>query len=1640
METLVQRLVANPHDQEALAYAHQAGAADPRAYASLLERVGMSTQDPGYASHWLSEAANVWAQTLGDAHRAAQILMAAIDKDPTQQVAADRLAQLYRDRGEIKGLAALLERRAKALTPYIGQSPEMRAHVASMYEELGRLWADAPLSQPRKAIEHYRRAMEVEPRSVYAIYGARELYKAAQQWADAIGLFDAEQALVDDPARKVALWQDEAAVRQQAGDKGGATQVLRNARSYQPEDATLIQELAALIVDRVKGGEAVPPAERDEAASLYVTMAETYGGEHGYAYSCAALDAQPGHDRAMQLAAYFGEQLGRAGELPSRWKSYLSANPNGALADEARSKSAGASARPPAPPAATPSPAKPVSVPSQPRANAAPPVREQEDSVEALDDLRAADAASPEKIRGLLGQAGDAASKGNKAAAFTKYKEVLALDAGNGEALAWVKDHLRQKRLYGELRDTLVAAGRSGLGADEKKQVLRELAGLCEQQLRDVEGAIQALKQLVGLDRSDSAAGESLRRLLEKSSRWDELASVLEEEAMGASDVEEKLGLEKKLAQLHETKRKDLVGAAEAWARIANLTPQDDQAVWTAVKLFEKAEKPDLAAQVIADAAVGIEDKVQKSQLLQRLGELREKAGDLAGAGEAFGESATLGENPKTWELAEKAYVAAERWAEAAQSVDSRAELAAGDPKLQASLYARAADLFNKAGDEASAVARLEQAVELDPSSDENAAQLEERYVAAERHDDLAGMLLKRAESVPARDQRVALRTRAAEIQRDKLDNMDAARESLMKVLEDGDDFGALTILVDDAEQREEYTDAAALLRRLAGVATDTAKKVEVRLREARLLADRLDDQEGAVSRYESILSELDPKHRGALAAIADLEERRDNPQGAASALERELPLAEGEDRVTIARRLAGLYEGALSDDAGAVKALEVVVAADEEDFEAIARLAALTERTESWARTAELLHKLIEVEGDEEEVSRLARKLAGVLDEKLSKPDEALAVLEGPADDGDSECREVYVTLGDRVGWKGIVATKLVAWNEARGASAERNAALRGAFDRFVEIGRDADASRVAMELARGKSADGELAKKLEEIGVRAKDIDAIQTAHDLLARDLSGPARAEELIRQAEVLVQSGVDPLEATQHGEAGLASVPAGEAEPLLARLAALSPATGHAVDVYERQVSRAKVPADRLRALARAAQVSAERGAIDRARGFFELALAGGAQEETLVQLEEAARNADGEKTELRRTLAEALAAGGQGARDGGRTRAALLRRAAKIAERDLADLERAFGWLGDALVAYVEPASLDALESLGRQIGDIARAEATLTRALGEVFDGPLVRQLLARRAQLRKTELGDKPGAAQDLKKLHDLAPTDHAIMEELGALLTELGDFRGMVQVLEDQILRGKDPAARAELARRVAVLWEERLADAREAADAWRRVLRMKPGDTDAQSGLERAKGNMLRKAPEGTAPVVAPPPAPKPSTPPPKPSAPPPKPSAPAPAPADAPVVEPPKAAVPEKPQRPDITFGGRFEDEATVMTPTNQPLPRAAMDSSLDELPPHSLSPAHEEATHDEKARITPHEAIPASAIDFSRTDVFPAATFEDEPTRVGHLALQQLGAFGGGEEEEEIESVDDAELLDENDLESTHSSGAKPKP
>lgn len=1514
IDRLVQRLVDNPHDEEALAHAHSAGEADPKSYAMFLERVGGETRDRTYAAHWLAEAANVWSTTLGDAHRAARVLMMALEQDPTAQVAAERLAQLYRDKGDTKALVALLDRRAKALAPLVGTEPELAGELAGLHEELARLWSEPPLHQPRKALEHYLKAVEFDPTSAYAIYNARELYKSFRQWQEAVPLYAAELALEEDPARRVGLFRDEAATRKLAGDLPGATHALAQARELDEADPALQQEYASSVLDRIQSGEAVPADERSYAAALLVALAEAYEGEHGLAYAGAALDIEAGHDRAIQLFLHYAQLGGAPAEMPQRCNAYLAANPGGAMTAEVRAALAAGDGAAPEPserssaPAAGPPSASPAARDREPsgqetaerpaadegsgprpgRSSGAPTgasqpaaapreTAELEDprSLRGSDELRVLETVSregrslpPDKLQGVLDAAQMLAGKGRKPEAFAKYKEVLDSDPAHPEALAWAEDYLRSKREYAQLRDVLLASIRASANTpellDTRKERLREVAGLCEGNLRDVDGAISSWRQLLSLDRKDESARTALMRLLERSQRWDDLANLLEQEATIESDVETKVMLEKKLAKLQEDKRKDLTAAGEAWSRIARLVTDDDQAILTASRLFEKGDRTDLAATIIAESAPEIDDPIPRGQLMQRLGELREQLGQEIEAGDSYAEAADALRDGKLWDEADRLYSSAEAWEKAANAAYQRG-LLTGELKLQAACYARAAEYLMRAERPDEALERLEQAADFDPLNDDYANELVGRYDEAGAVDKLVAFLSKRGDRLTDRSKRIHIRREAATLCAAQLQDKELARDLWLKLLEDGDDREALERLIDDAVEREDHTEAATLLRRLGQNTVDKAEKARVALREAELLADGVGDIDTALSRYELILADLDPTCRPALQAIADLEEARGNLSAAADALERELKLvADVQERGQIAARLARLYEK-LDDPRNAIRALDLVRKADLEDFDALTRLCELCELTEQWGRVAELLVERIEIEADEQEIVALTTKLASILADELDRGDEALGALTDLADQGEPSVRKAYIELGDRLGWKGIVAGKLKDWWFDARHGTERTEALRGAFERFAEVGRDADAVVVAIELIRTKGADRALAEHLEELSVKTSDVDALAVAHDVLTREVQGSERAHELVRQAEVRARAGTAPQEAILHGEQGLVYIPPSEAEPLLERLSELAAKPADVIDLYERQVVRSKAPDDRIHALARAAQVAASRGQPERARGFFELALTGAPTDDTVAVLETSAREGDklsgGDR--LRRALCQALSQGGHGARDGGRTRAGLLRRAANIAHRELNDTEQAFAWLADALVAHVDGLTLDMLEALGIETADPRRTDGALTHALSEVFDGPLVRQLLARRAKIRRDQLLEPVNAAADLKRLHDLSPTDQAVMDELAGLYMTLADYKALVQLYEDQILRGKDMVARAELARRVARIWEEQLCDGREAADAWRRVLRMKAGDAEATEGLDRAKNGQL-KSPEGDPQFVYAPP--------------------------------------------------------------------------------------------------------------------------------------------------------------------------------
>jgi len=171
-------------------------------------------------------------------------------------------------------LEAMLRTRAEVLSRASSSDPDLVRQAAQTYVELGRFYAESP-KRAREAIDAFRHATELDPSSIDAIRGARVLYTKARRYQKALRMLLAEQERTDDVPQRFELHCDEAVLRRRLGDLAGASQAMRLALRLYPENLEIAEELAGSILERARLGHPLEDAEREEAASLFESLARS---------------------------------------------------------------------------------------------------------------------------------------------------------------------------------------------------------------------------------------------------------------------------------------------------------------------------------------------------------------------------------------------------------------------------------------------------------------------------------------------------------------------------------------------------------------------------------------------------------------------------------------------------------------------------------------------------------------------------------------------------------------------------------------------------------------------------------------------------------------------------------------------------------------------------------------------------------------------------------------------------------------------------------------------------------------------------------------------------------------------------------------------------------------------------------------------------------------------------------------------------------------------------------------------------------------------------------------------------------------------------------------------------------------------
>jgi tetratricopeptide (TPR) repeat protein len=480
--------------------------------------------------------------------------------------------------------------------------------------------------------------------------------------------------------------------------------------------------------------------------------------------------------------------------------------------------------------------------------------------------------------------------------AIAAYRSALEQGGDSPELLAAL-DRLYERA--GERRALAeVLERRVGLEEDARAraELLFRLADVQANSFDDGAAALTTLRECLAAWPEHPRACDALEALLARDNLFDEVAETLEESYRSRDDHARLVALLERRVERAKTGR-DRVRLRLDLARV----------------LEERTNDPK-RAQAVLEQALG--DEVGDPDVLSELERLAQANGDVASAAQAL--EAAIG---------------------AAEDLT---------PDAARDLYRRLAGWYrNQVNDAEAAERAYENAFAKDPEALDVLEALESLRRAPGREQALVDTLRKRARLETDLERKRELLREAKQLaESPPVSDPHAAEACLRQLLEENEaDRWALGELIALREQARDWTEATALLLRLAEYETDGAAASQLKLRAARARREQLADVTGAISLYEELL-EADPNDAESPAALRELYRMSGQSRKLAQLLDRLIEQATTPQSRTVLRlELAQLQARSLETPDDAIDTLRAVLDEEPGQSEAVVRLGELYEQ-----------------------------------------------------------------------------------------------------------------------------------------------------------------------------------------------------------------------------------------------------------------------------------------------------------------------------------------------------------------------------------------------------------------------------------------------------------------------------------------------------------------------------------------------------------------------------------------------------------------------------------------------------------------------------------------------------------------------
>lgn len=998
------------------------------------------------------------------------------------------------------------------------------------------------------------------------------------------------------------------------------------------------------------------------------------------------------------------------------------------------------------------------------------------------------------------------------------YNRVLALVPDDSAALVALERIHRRLGNAGELVDVYRGLLRISESTEQKKALWKAIAQISEGELRDLDGAFEAYREMIALDGNDVAVLRGMAALCERSNRFQDLVLVLQREAELAQRTDDKAQVLLRIALLKKDRLADPLGAVEAYQQVLAVRREDPGAIaGLGAIIREGGEARPKAAAALApvyyqsgafqdyiaclEAQVPSAKRAEKKGLLDQIAEVYEQR--LGRPEHAFTYSCrALHEDL----FDEQARARVERLANENQLHEDLAGFyldeidAVDDHELQLHLRRRVAEIYDRnVKDVTRAIAEYNKVLDVAPGDSEALMALERLYKQAGSFGSLAEVYRRRIAQTDDPVARAKLLREFSRLQADSLKDAPGAIATLRRLLDiEPNDVQALERLARLCGDQGRASERADVLARLVQAAPEGSEiALDARYELGKLKAEKLGDLGGAEQLFKETLA-LDPTHEKTRELLGERLENAVAEDDYATAQTTGEMLAE-------AMRKAGEHQNLIS-------VLRMLSQGTASAFERVRLNREIAETYRRKLKNPELAFTtLAQVYKDAPGVEEVRLELEELAEELLMF-DDLVDVLEaGLSNIPDSELslaveRKIAQTLEQKINdreraaaaWQRVLS-RLPMDPEALEAMDRLNlalgrwAALTDVLEKRVELAEGSDDAKHELLIRAGAIWDERLGEKAEAVeyyrrarAIKPRDKETLVALSRLL--DPSDADAAPELYAVLETLHDTA-------QHSK---------DAHRLLPRMANLAGGTlakgSLAIDLWRKVLLAEPNHAEALKSLENLLEAEAR-------------------WEELAQHLERQVHSARDEKEVLR-----------------------LQRKIGFVKGTRLGSIDEAVRSWSEILKR--NPNDIEALMSLRNIYRDAKRYDelvATLRKLIPLQLDAEGVKAVRFELAEVFLTNLNQREDAIESAKRVLDVEPHTEAELMRLEEIFVATGAFGEAVKVMNARVELADRNSEKIDILFDIATIYETRISRRAGAAAAYEKILSLEATSIKAYDAL-------------------------------------------------------------------------------------------------------------------------------------------------------------------------------------------------------